>query len=242
MGAVLAAGALGKLGGAYIQGRAAENVAKRQEDMSKYATDIGAERAKEELEYTKAVYGENSDAYRQAYQKALAAIQSGEKGLEGGYESAIEQAGQTPEEILNLKKDIETGNTRTLEQGRNQLAAALATGGVRGGQAATQLRRGIGEQTQAATEDINRLMANVATQSKAYQQALLNQQLVGKEGSQAAKERFVYNPESAKFANQSQDFEKIKGLQPQAMENLKNMQLQPQIQRKGIYAYGVKNR
>lgn len=245
MGEAIAGGekASGDVTTAYINSETNKEIASKQSETSKSVANIQAKTAADQLAYTKQVYGEQSSAYKRAYEQAQNAAQqagtdlnslyantqsdiSGQysnlgQNLNSGYSNALEQAGKTPDEILQLKKDIETGNAKTLSQGRNELAASLATQGVRGGQAATQMRRGIGEQTEAATENVNQLMGSTANQSKAYQQALLNQQLQsqqqlgtqginaqqqlaqqqlsGKEAYNQALQAFLNSPESAKY-------------------------------------------
>lgn len=70
--------------------------------------------------------------------------------------------GQAPPELQTLKQDILSGQSEQLQAGSRELESQLAQAGVRGGQAATQLRRGTGEMTQDATRDINRIMAQEA--------------------------------------------------------------------------------
>jgi len=69
---------------------------------------------------------------------------------------------QAPPELQTLKEDILSGQSEQLQTGTRALEAQLAQEGVRGGQAATQLRRGTGEMTEDATRDINRIMAQEA--------------------------------------------------------------------------------
>jgi hypothetical protein len=235
MGEVAASGINATASGVntYMQGQSNEAIANKQLEASKYASSTSAEAskyaadknfetAKQQLDYAKQIYGEQSAAYKQALQNAESKAQEAGTTLNdtytttgnelaGGYQSAIEQAGQTPQEIQTLKSDIESGNAKTLAQGRNQMAANLATSGVRGGQAATLMNRGSGEQAEAATQNVNKLMADTANQSKAYQQQLLasklaaqqslgQQKISGQEANKQALQNFLYNSESAKYA------------------------------------------
>lgn len=245
------AGGISGLAGSYIQGEAAKSQAETAKRAATDVAGIQADTAKRQLEfdkqqaeYAKQIYGEQSAAYKQAYQNAQNSLANAgndlnnlyssfgnnlstgynnlQSSLMDSYKNALNKAGETPQEIETLRNDILSGNARQLSQGRNELAAALSASGVRGGQAATQMRRGIGEQTQSATENINQLMSNQANQSKAYQQALLasmlgsqqqlgmqqlgsqqqltQQQLADLIASKRLKESFLYSPESSKYA------------------------------------------
>lgn len=198
---------LGNVGSAYISGEASKKAAKEQAGAQRYAADKAAETAANQLNFAKETYGEESEAYKQALQNAQLALgqatTTDAAALEGDYSSAIAQAGEIPPEIQQVKEDILSGNARALQQAQSQIAANLAQSGIRGGQAGTLMSRATGEQTEAANRQINQLLGNAATQSKAYQQALLQQQLGGKETTQSANlqalRNFLYNPVSARF-------------------------------------------
>lgn len=77
--------------------------------------------------------------------------------------------------LVQLGQDIKNNTNDVLNSGRNQINAALSQQGVRGGQAATQLARGIGSITKDANQNLNQLMYGDTAQNRnlkaAYNQA-----------------------------------------------------------------------
>jgi len=73
------------------------------------------------------------------------------------------------------KKDLLTGGAKALQQGAGQMEASLAAQGMRGGQAATHMRRYLGETSQNTQMDINKLAyeeaAKRASEKRAYEAA-----------------------------------------------------------------------
>ena len=153
----VASGVLGASGQAKASRAAAE--------ASRYGTDVNAALARE-----------NAEARRRAYEEIVG---RGQYQLGQG-ESAFEQeAAAAPEELTMLKEDILAGNTESLQQGKEELATALAQQGVRGGQAATQLRRGVGEMATGAQRDINQLMGQEAMDRQAQRLAYQKSKALG---------------------------------------------------------------
>jgi len=192
MGAAVAAaipgiiGGVGSYFGAKAQGDAAEQAASEQAASSRYAADINkkisdANRIMQAQQFAQQFglqqqgqqFGqEEAKARRAAYEKMLGTG----VGQMGAGEQAISQLGiAAPKELQQMKQDILSGSAESLQQGVGQLQAGLAQQGIRGGQAATQLRRGIGEMGIGAQKDINQLLGNEAMQRQAqlmaYQQA-----------------------------------------------------------------------
>ena len=82
-------------------------------------------------------YRRRKKAYDNMIKKANATQQAGE--------SAFNDVINTQNPYLNvIGQDLKNQTNDVLNAGRNQLNASLAQQGVRGGQAATQLARGIG--------------------------------------------------------------------------------------------------
>lgn len=63
-------------------------------------------------------------------------------------------------ELDQLKQDIASQNARTMQDSARQMQANLYTSGVRGGQAATLMNRGMGQLARNAQSDINQLQYN----------------------------------------------------------------------------------
>ena len=74
-----------------------------------------------------------------------------------------------------IGQDLKNNTNDVLNSGRNQLNASLAQQGIRGGQAMTQLNRGIGNMTNQANQDLNQMMYGDEQQNRnlkmAYEQA-----------------------------------------------------------------------
>lgn len=127
-----------------------------------------------------------AEAYRQAYQQAETGMGEREQSLRTQFE-------QAPEELETLRQQAITGQAEELQQGMGQLQAGLAGAGVRGGQAATQLRRGVGEMTEAATENIQGLMAQEALQRSGQEREY-------DMARQMAQQQFLLSPQSAQYS------------------------------------------
>lgn len=178
------------------QAKAAEYAARQQAEASGYSADVQNKISARELAaqqaltgYTSAQQQQLADAYRSAYQGTSADYKTGESNL-------AELFAKSPEELETLKKQALRGESEGLQEGTSALNAALAQQGVRGGQAATQLRRGIGETTTGATENIQNLMANEAINRAAEKRQYTEQQ-------QQAKQQFMLSPESAQYSQQT---------------------------------------
>ena len=70
-----------------------------------------------------------------------------------------------------MQRQLADNTNKNLNMGRNQLNLALAQQGLRGGQAATQLNRGIGNMTTQANQDLNTMMYNDEQQNRNLQAA-----------------------------------------------------------------------
>lgn len=177
----------------FAQAYAADRAAKRQAEAAKYGSDVSNQIAQRNLEaeqqltgYTTEQQKQLTDAYRQAYQQALGQYASGENKLNTMFETS-------PEELKTLEEQALTGQSKELQQGKSALQAGLAQAGVRGGQAATQLNRGIGEMTQNATQNIQGLIANEAINRANQQRQYTGQQ-------QQNLQNFMLNPQSAQYS------------------------------------------
>lgn len=143
-----------------------------------------------QIESTEKMFGQNlefqkskEEADRKAYEAALG------RGLEqyGEGERALTESFTTPSKTLSqLEQDIASGNTEALQAGSRQLQSDLAAQGVRGGQAATLLKRGTGEQVAEAQEQLNELKYKDEAQRLADQRAyLMNKARAGQAASLA---------------------------------------------------------
>jgi hypothetical protein len=143
----------------------------RKEDIRRYELGLG-----------------EADILRSSYQKALE--RAGLTGTRAG-EEFMREAGTTAPELEQLKRDIRERGTETMQDVAKQTAARLAAGGVRGGQAATQMRRGIGEVGKATQRDLNAIIAQDALRRQAERMAY--QKALG-----LGAEAFMLSPESAR--------------------------------------------
>ena len=152
---VLAAG-LGLLGNIFAAGTQA---------------DIARQRAKEELRRYETEQRER-ELRRRAYEQTL---QRGREMGEAGEAGFYREAERTLPELEQARQDILEESAEGLQLGARQLGAELARGGVRGGQAATHMRRGVGEMALGAQRDITGLeydeAARRAAERRAYERA-----------------------------------------------------------------------
>lgn len=165
---------LGSVASGLFGASAAQKAAEENAKAQRYAAELQAKTAANQLAFGKqqAQAGDlQSLAQQKAYQESLGRGAS----QMGAGEEALNLLNKTPEELMQMKADIASGNAETLQQGSGQLAANLASQGVRGAQAATQMRRGIGEMATNATRDVNTLIGqdaqNRQAQLMAYQAA-----------------------------------------------------------------------
>lgn len=115
-----------------------------------------------------AAYNRRRKAYDEIIKKANQVQNVGEKSF---YNTV-----NTQNPYLNvIANDLKNNQNDILNANRNQLNTALAQQGVRGGQAATQLARGIGSITNQANQDLNQMMYQDEQQNRnlkmAYDQA-----------------------------------------------------------------------
>lgn len=105
-------------------------------------------------------------------------------------ESALSGLTSTPlAELTQMKQDVLNQNNQALNQGAGQLQSSLAQAGLRGGQAGTQLSRGIGSMTQSANQDINKMIYDEALQRKQLQAAY--EAAKAQSGNQAGLQQFA---------------------------------------------------
>lgn len=183
---LLIGGALSGLGsylGGKSQADASAEAARQQRLGMQYGADVSKQINTENLDYQRM----RDAALRSSYQNALRGPGGAVESL-GKTEDELNRLSTTsPEEFMRMKNDIATGQSEQLQRGTGELASRLAMSGVRGGQAATQMRRGIGEMTTGALRDYNQLTAQEAMQRKASMQAY--QAAKGQQQSS-----MIYNP------------------------------------------------
>lgn len=162
-------GGAGSIMGANASAKAAEEQAKLGlQGMREQIAEQGRE-----FDITSGFEKENEAARIAAYQNSLKA--GGADLAKYGGEADTAFNTENPE-LSTMESDIASGNAKQLQQGASQMAANLATQGVRGGQAATLLNRGTGEQAIAAQKDVNQMKysdaATRAAELRAYKAAL----------------------------------------------------------------------
>lgn len=129
----------------------------------------------------------------------ISALGSGLSGLNQGaaaeeeykrrkraYDSMIKRADETTQagetafnNIVNnpnpylgiMQRDLNDNTNKNINSYRNQLNSALAQQGLRGGQAATQMARGLGNVTTQANQDLNTMLYNDQQQNRNLQAA-----------------------------------------------------------------------
>ena len=79
--------------------------------------------------------------------------------------------GQPLSELGTMRQDILNQTNDVLNAGSRSLQANLAQAGLRGGQAGTQLARGVGSMTTQANQDLNKMIYDEATQRRLQQMA-----------------------------------------------------------------------
>ena len=179
--------AIGGFAGAAVSA----DVAKRQRELDREAAETqksqfgqtfgeGQRQFGEQMGLAKEQFGAGQEWKKKAYEQAIGNMGAGEAGLQ----SSLAQG--EPPEVAQARKDALTGQAAGLQQASGQMQAALAQQGVRGGQAATQLRRGLGEMGSSTTMDINRQQADEAMRKRALmQQYQMQKGLMGAQGAQS---------------------------------------------------------
>jgi hypothetical protein len=111
------------------------------------------------------------DAQRKAYESML-----GRAGTmaDTGEQSFLTEANTADPTIEAQRQDLLTGQNKALQAGTGEMRANLAIQGVRGGQVATQMRRGIGEMTEAGISDVNKLATEDSLRRAAERRAYMS--------------------------------------------------------------------
>jgi hypothetical protein len=175
------------------QGYGTKKASEINANASRYGIDVSEAAAKRQLEadksltaYTSANQQQLADAYRNAYQTTGNQYETGQKNLASLYDTAAPELGVLEQQAL-------TGQAKELQQGTSQLNANLAQQGVRGGQAATQLARGVGDMTKNASDNIQAIIANEAMQRAGEKRQNAAQ-------TTSAQQQFLLNPQSAQYS------------------------------------------
>jgi hypothetical protein len=109
-------------------------------------------------------YKRRKRAYDNMLKKAEETTQTGE--------TAFNNIVNTQNPYLGImQRDLNDNTNRDINLYRNQLNTALAQQGIRGGQAATQMARGLGNVTTQANQDLNTMMYNDQQQNRNLQAA-----------------------------------------------------------------------
>ena len=171
--------------GASMGGKSAKKEGQRQQKMSeaelyqRYAEF--AEQQKQfgqmfgqrqsEFERTQGFQEQRQASRQKAYYDMI------EKGKTAGAagEGALMASLNAPSaQLANVEQDILSGQSESMQQASSQMQANLAQQGVRGGQAATQLRRGTGEIGASALKDITQLKYKDEQRREASKRAYLS--------------------------------------------------------------------
>ena len=163
IGAALIGGGSSLLGG-IASGIAGSNSANKAFENSKWAMNL------------------RKKAYDEMLGRADTTATEGEEALSGLTSTPLT-------ELTQMKQDVLNNNNQALNQGASQLQASLQQAGLRGGQAGTQLSRGVGSMTQSANQDINKLIYDEANQRKQLQAAY--EAAKAQSGTQAGLQQFA---------------------------------------------------
>ena len=115
------------------------------------------------------------EAYKRRKRAYDAMIKKADDVSQAG-EQAFYNNVNTQNPYLNvIGNDLKTQTNDMLNSGRNQMLAGMSQAGLRGGQLATQLNRGIGNMATTANQNLNQMMYNDINQRNnlkaAYDQA-----------------------------------------------------------------------
>lgn len=115
-------------------------------------------------ELSQSQFKKRQKAYEEMLKRAQATQTAGESALTGLTSQPLSELGTMRQDILNQTNDV-------LNAGSRSLQANLAQAGLRGGQAGTQLARGVGSMTTQANQDLNKMIYDEATQRRLQQMA-----------------------------------------------------------------------
>lgn len=109
-------------------------------------------------------YNRRRQAYDEMIKKANKTQQEGEQ--------AFNDIVNTQNPYLSvIGRDLKNNTNDVLNAGRNQMLAGMIQAGLRGGQLATQLNRGIGNMTNQANQNYNQMMYGDINQNRNLQTA-----------------------------------------------------------------------
>lgn len=154
-----AAGGAMSIGASIIGARSAKKEAAKQRAFE-------AQQAEAQRALTREQFGARKAAYEEALGRAGTMASTGEQAF-------LDESAKSPEELEAMRQQILSGQSETLQKGAGQLSAELSKGGMRGGQAMTQMRRGIGEMTTEGLKDITQLETEDALRRAAERRAYL---------------------------------------------------------------------
>jgi hypothetical protein len=140
--------------------------ARQKQRESEFARQLGLTR--EQFEEQKRVQRAREEAYGGMLGRAGEFQRAGEAEFMGEMGAAVP-------ELEQARQDILSGEAEALQRGAGQMRAGFSQMGLRGGQAATQLRRGIGEMGIGAARDINVMALQEAQQRQAMRAAYQRQ-------------------------------------------------------------------
>ena len=161
-----------ELGGDIYSAKIQAREAKRQRDYEQAQFNKQFAEQKSQFGQEFGLKKQQDAAKQRAYQQALQSGAAGEQGL-----MAATQAG-TPADIEQMRQDMIAGNKESIGAGASQIQAGLAQQGVRGGQAATQLSRGVGSMALQGQRDINQMIAQEEARKRALQGAYQSQKAI----------------------------------------------------------------
>ena len=111
-------------------------------------------------------------ARKKAYEKAQ---QSGGKQMQEGEQQFLGETSAPLAELATAQQSALASGGKAIQQASGQIAANQAAGGVRGGQASTQMRRAVGEMAGQQQQNLDQMALDEANRRRELRTGLFGQ-------------------------------------------------------------------
>lgn len=135
--------------GPYYEGKDKEKIARQEEALQKYLTDIQIQQAQKQLGLERDIAAGKALGEQQAQQRAQQALLQARQGLAG--------MSGTPAAITNMQRLINLGQTPEQQRGLAQSELTLQQAGVRGPEAELRKKITAGSLKQSLLEEVSKL-------------------------------------------------------------------------------------
>jgi hypothetical protein len=187
---------VGDIGGALINAKSQKNLAKRQDaqalqDRIEQQREFDAQQQSDRYaqDRQEAMFGAQMTDKQKLDQLRQQAFEESKNMGTGMYAQGDDQimnetaAGMSPE-LQKVQSDIQSGTAEDIARGTGEMQKNLAQQGVRGGQAATALNRGVGTMRTTGMRDVNQMALDEANNKKAIRTAYMqNKALTGQKAA-----------------------------------------------------------